>query len=575
MRIPNGDPGRPELRIEKTCEGGAAGAAVSCRITVHSSGTAAPTGPVRVIDVATVLGTDTEIQILTVTPDGPEWACGPVPTEALSCQIPGAVMTPGTSRHFDVTVQSPTFGRFENCARGNWGPVPGGDIVYPFGEACDQGGTTLRVEKTGDLECQVGEPCTFEITITNEGTAGFSGPVRIGDAIGVEGLGRLEGVPISEIVPPFGCSPEPTTLPLSCVATMTLGAGESRVHQVTIVIPDDGRFANIREPVPARNCVGVVSPDAPVAGEGTAQSVAPSPGGPDRGGPSDCHNFTIQPQVKQECSAGFVMNANGRCVCPEGTTFRNGQCAPDTGPPPPPPPPPPAEECTLLPGQIRTEDGRCICPRGTELVNRKCVKDEPPVVQCKLLPGQIRLENGRCVCPRGTSLVRGECRKDPVLCKLLPGQIRLENGRCVCPRGTSLIRGECRKEPVLCKLLPGQIRLENGRCVCPRGTSLVRGECRRDQPPQCRLLPGQIRLEDGRCVCPRGTSLIRGECRKRQVECPKGTVLRNGRCITVEPLRCPRGTVGTPPNCRRLQINPDLQELLRPRQPSNNKIQGQ
>ena len=102
--------------------------------------------------------------------------------------------------------------------------------------------------------------------------------------------------------------------------------------------------------------------------------------------------------------------------------------------------------------------------------------------------------------------------------------------------------------------------------------------CRKDEPPQCKLLPGQIRLDDGRCVCPRGTRLIRGECRKVQVECPKGTVLRDGRCLTVEPLRCPRGTVGTPPNCRRLQIqpiSPDLQQLLKPRQPSNNNIQGQ
>ena len=49
MRIPGRDPGRPELRIEKTCEQDtAAGAAVSCRITVTSVGTAAPTGPVRV-----------------------------------------------------------------------------------------------------------------------------------------------------------------------------------------------------------------------------------------------------------------------------------------------------------------------------------------------------------------------------------------------------------------------------------------------------------------------------------------------------------------------------------------------
>jgi hypothetical protein len=340
MRIPGRDPGRPELRIEKTCEQGTnPGAPVSCRITVTSVGTAAPTGPVRVNDVATVLGTETAIQILTVTPDGAEWACGPVPADSLSCQIPGAVMTPGTSRHFDVTVQSPTYGRFENCARGNWGPAPGNDIVYPFGEACAQGGSLpqpINVEKTGDKECQVGVPCTFEITITNGGTTGFSGPVRIGDAIGV-GDSRLEGVEITEISPPFGCSPEPTTLPMSCVATLSLGPGESRVHQMTVVIPEGGPLANIREPVEGRNCVGVVPPDTPVASIERGMSTAPETTGRPGTQSFACHTFTIAKQVVEQCSEGFVMNDAGRCVCPEGTTFRNGQCRPAGEPPPPPP----------------------------------------------------------------------------------------------------------------------------------------------------------------------------------------------------------------------------------------------
>jgi hypothetical protein len=131
----------------------------------------------------------------------------------------------------------------------------------------------------------------------------------------------------------------------------------------------------------------------------------------------------------------------------------------------------------------------------------------------------------------------------------------------------SLVRGECRKDqPPQCKLLPGQIRTQDGRCVCPRGTSLVRGECRKNPPPQCKLLPGQIRTEDGRCVCPRGTSLIRGQCRKVERECPRGTVLRNGRCVTIEIEACPRGFVGTPPNCRRIRIDPQLQQLIDPKQ---------
>ncbi|TIM60830.1 MAG: hypothetical protein E5Y58_33595, partial [Mesorhizobium sp.] len=148
-------------------------------------------------------------------------------------------------RHFDVALAAN--GMFENCARGFYGPAPGDDIVHPIGRACAQGGaSTISVEKTGDAECRIGRPCSFEITIANDGKNAFSGPVRIGDAIGVEGLGRLEGVAITSIDPPFGCAPEPATLPASCIANLTLGAGESHVHRVTAIIPDDGRLADLQ-----------------------------------------------------------------------------------------------------------------------------------------------------------------------------------------------------------------------------------------------------------------------------------------------------------------------------------------
>ena len=607
MRIPNRNPGQPALRITKTCDGAVAGAAVHCRITVWNGGTAAPSGPVRVADAATLIGSGTPTQVLTVTPDGPEWNCGPVPADSLSCRIPGEVMTPGTSRYFDVTVAVSPNQRFENCAMGSYGPAPGNDIVYPFGKDCAEGGATISVKKTGDAQCEFGQPCTFEITFSNDGPTDFSGPVRIGDAIGVDGFGRLEGVAISSIEPPFGCSPEPTTLPLSCVANLSLRAGESRVHQVTVVIPDDGRFANANRPLSAENCIGAISPDTPVAS--IAGSLAAAPSGQDeKGRHYACHRFTLERQQKQECSVGFVMNDAGRCVCPDGTSFRNGQCSPDKVSDPVVPPKqkqctllpgqirtengrcvcpqgtelkngkcvkdePPVRQCTLLPGMIRTDDGRCVCPRGTELDDGKCVPHEPPVRQCTLLPGQIRTQDGRCICPRGTELKRGKCVKDepPVRqCTLLPGQIRTEDGRCICPRGTELKRGKCVKDepPVRqCKLLPGQIRTEDGRCVCPRGTELKRGKCVKDEPPvrQCKLLPGQIRTENGRCVCPRGTELIRGACRKINDDpvCRKGQVLKNGRCIDIP--RCKAGTFGTPPNCRPLELerprlrNPNLQ----------------
>ncbi|TPL93943.1 DUF11 domain-containing protein [Mesorhizobium sp. B2-3-12] len=596
IRHPNG--GQPTLRITKVCNGSLAGASlVSCRITVSSVGTAAPTGPVRVNDAATLVSGGAPVQIQTVTPDGAEWACGPVPANTLSCQIPGAVMTPGTSRHFDVTVSAN--GEFENCARGSYGPAQGDDVVYPIGQACAKGGgsSTIRVEKTGDRECRLGQPCSFDITITNDGTSPFSGPVRIGDAIGVEGLGRLEGVEITSIDPPFGCSPEPTTLPASCIANLTLGAGESQSHRVTVVIPDDGRLANLQGNVDGQNCVGVLSPDTRVQGGGDVLSRDATNVQGDRGKAYACHPFIITHEVKNQCSPGFVMNDAGRCVCPEGTTFRNGQC---TGGGTNVLPTPPPKRCVLLEGQIRTEDGRCVCPRGTALENGKCVSTDQPE-QCTIR-GQIHNADGDCVCPRGTEVRNGACRPlrpKPEQCTIR-GQVHNADGDCVCPQGTEVRNGACRPvrpKPEQCTIrgqvhnadgdcvcpqgtevrdracrpirpkpdqctIRGQVPDANGDCVCPRGTEVRDGACRRKQPQleQCDIR-GQIHNKRGECVCPRGTEVIDGACRRprQQEECAPGSQMINGQCQPIIRRRCPEGTIGRYPNCRPIRGQPSLE----------------
>src|SRR5690606_7182919 len=115
-------------------------------------------------------------------------------------------LPPGATRHFDVIVSGS--GRFENCARGAYGPAPGDDIVTPFGRACALGGSEspIRVEKIGDRECRIGQPCAFRITLTNDSDTPFSAPMRFGDAVGIDGVGRLEGVTIERLSPSFGCA---------------------------------------------------------------------------------------------------------------------------------------------------------------------------------------------------------------------------------------------------------------------------------------------------------------------------------------------------------------------------------
>ncbi|TIR44523.1 MAG: hypothetical protein E5X26_12540, partial [Mesorhizobium sp.] len=161
-----------------------------------------------------------------------------------------------------------------------------------------------------------------------------------------------------------------------------LGAGESHTHHVTVVLPDDARLATLRGTVSGQNCVGVLSPNTPVQGGGDVLSRAPANAQGDGGRAYACHPFTIKREVKNQCSGGMVLNSAGRCACPDGTTFRNGQCSSGGTKLLPLPVP---QRCVLLKGQIRTEDGRCVCPRGAELENGRCVQSEQPQEpQCTL-----------------------------------------------------------------------------------------------------------------------------------------------------------------------------------------------
>jgi hypothetical protein len=354
----------------------------------------------------------------------------------------------------------------------------------------------ITVKKTGDDQCQVDGDCTFIITITNDGDKAFSGPMRIGDAMEIDGLGRLQGVAIKSVEPPFGCASKPSTLPFSCIADLSLAAGETETHRVIVTLPDAHHLDIKDGERRGRNCVAVLRPDTPVTGDppmkllqnadgngGSKQKLALKPAhgsgsqqqlvGNDSGGGGSkqklvgngsggggskqhraysCHPFLVV-HHKPQCSDGFVMNDAGRCQCPPETRFRNGRCTGHEKPRRP------VRHCTLLPGQIRTDDGRCVCPRGTKLGRKGCFKPKPPARECGLLPGQIRTRSGKCVCPRGSKLVHGACRA-----------LRQE-----CPQGTRLRRGRC-------------VTIEQTRC--PRGMDGRPPYCHELEERQPQLIPG-------------------------------------------------------------------------------------
>ena len=549
-------------------------------IDVINNGTAAYSGPLTVTD--TYPGGAPASSTFGPTPP---WTCGPSGPGQFRCDDAGITLVPGASTSIVVRATMPAGYRsdtVENCAEVK--PIPG-ETDLSNNKACaaerirhPNGGSSIRVEKTGDSTCQVGRPCSFTITITNDGPGPFSGPVRIGDAIGVDGLGRLDGVAITSIDPPFGCSPEPATLPASCIANLSLGAGESHVHHVTTVIPDDGRLASLQGTVNGQNCVGVLPPDTPVQGGGgdVLPGNATNVQG-DRGKAYACHPFTITHEVKQGCSAGFVMNDAGNCVCPQGTSFRNGQCSSGGGINLLPLPIP--QRCVLLPGQVRTTDGQCICPRGNEVRNGRCApSNQQPSGQCNLLPGQYRNQDGDCVCRQGV-VVNGACQVIKQECTVR-GSVPTPDGSCTCPDGTHRQNRACvpdRPKSSQCTLLRGQVRTQDGSCVCPDGTQLRGRACVPVRSVEQCDIRGQVHGKGGACICPRGTQVVDGACRRPLQECAPGARMINGHCQPVGGRRfCPPGTVGRFPNCipgRRnpsmdvnpgLLLNPNLQQPRRP-----------
>ncbi len=338
--------GRAKVSIDKTCGETLIGSDVVCSITISNTGTAIPVVDVTVTEITRVLdgpGTGDPVAITDAEVDGDDWVCSEVPSENFQCSLPAASLLPGTSRTITVTVATADIVAdgnvgFRNCAR----------LPEQFGglESCAEGGTpSIVIEKTAPATCVPGKPCTFEITVTNNGNSDFDAPVSLSDQISVPGV--TAPVRIRSIEPELPCTDQPTSLPFACTGILVHEAGESQTFQITVDMPDPG------ESVLAENCVVVADPLlVPNEVSATALLGERSNGFGEQGFIS-CTNVPVEPPPVR-CPPGTRPDGNGNCE-EIGTPPRRPpvdtppDLPPETFIPPGPPPPlfvPPLRICS-------------------------------------------------------------------------------------------------------------------------------------------------------------------------------------------------------------------------------------
>ncbi len=264
-------PGTPVVTIDKVCQPGGLGGVVACTITLTNTGSETPEWPLVFSDVSTIIagpGAGTVTDITSATPDGLDWFCTPTPTPDFACALPGPALPPGAAR--SVTVRLDTAGLvnagnfgFKNCAA----------LAWPhFGQACDEGGRSLKFEKTGPQIAVASGEATYTLNITNTGNLPFNGNVLLTDRL------FISGAPVAVPVAAFNPDPQclggpPAAVPFSCNAPLSLAAGGATSFDITVTLPADPAGVGYW----VHNCFAVTDP-----------GFGPPPGPPGPGAGQSC-----------------------------------------------------------------------------------------------------------------------------------------------------------------------------------------------------------------------------------------------------------------------------------------------
>ncbi len=446
------------------------------------------------------------------------------------------------------------------------------DIFGVTQVTCDP--TNLKTKKISKGDCVAageGFRCEYTVTVTNTGPDPYHGPLKISEQLGF--------APTSvSFSAPWGCPGGGASY--QCTHPhVDMVKGDSIELGVTVNVPGGRQCELVNRaatifPVAGTRYNNVIGDDLAAA---TAKIPAKSCEKPERPQCTPGTNELRSSSGACVCKTGFIRDSSQACVriiaepqlCPDGSPVpRNGRC-PSVTP-----------KCEPGVGEFRNDDGRCVCKRGLERDGRgRCVDKPTPL--CEPGRNETRNDDGQCVCKRGFERdERGRCIDKPTPPNNPADECRekvvWDGKRCVDQTSPA---DECRKK--------GKV-WDGTRCVdqtspadeCRRkgkvwdGTRCIdqtspADECRKkgkvwdgkrciDQTSPADECRKEGKVWNGkRCVeppgkpCPRGTDGTPPNCKPVvKPKCPSGTTGTPPNCKTVVKPKCPSGTIGTPPKCR-------------------------
>ena len=304
------------VSVKKTGDASCApGSDCKFQISVFNPGPIDHNAPVTISDKLTGISS---AQILSINPPLP---CATQPTQVpFTCTTPGDYPLllgpngePSPPKTFDMVLRLPndaSAAQFTNCA----GVAPDAKSG-PANESCVTIATKpketaaepqLIIEKRPTVaSCDdTGSPCSFDVTVTNQGAGPTTAPIKVYD---VQSFSGQDSTKVTVVTWPAA--------PWSCLSSA--GPGMTCTHPGPIAPGGSVKFSMVLQP--QQGAFGMATDIKNCA---TLEGVRP-------GRATSCATITRKTAPRDQCSRGMVLT-NGICACPDGKKWNGRECA-DTG----------------------------------------------------------------------------------------------------------------------------------------------------------------------------------------------------------------------------------------------------